>query len=309
MKKTLVAVAVTSAVFTAISAQAADTSVDTYGNIQLVYADGEDTAELTDNGSTFGFKGETSLKDDLVGFFKYELEADADEKTSDVDVNLDQAYVGIKGNFGKVQVGSFDSIYNNAIQDGVDQFEYAGLNNSSTTAEGDTVAYFSPVMNGLEVQVSAQITGDGESELDSTDDDYDSSVEDGTALTVVVKYAMGDLSVAAGYDSLSNVVDSEETIGFSVGYDLGMANVVAKYEDNADEGTNLGVAFSSDYSDGLVYGSAQQVDQESGSDYDEYAVGATYNLDYDGNTYVYAEAGQTGSDEDSFTALGAVYVF
>jgi len=305
MKKTLVAVAVTSAVFTAISAQAADTNVDTYGNIQLVYAAGEDTSELTDNGSTFGFKGETALKNDLVGFFKYELEADADEKTSDIAVNLDQAYVGVKGDFGKVQVGTFDSIYNNAIQDGIDQFEYAGFTNSAKTTEGDTIAFFTPDMNGLEVHVSAQITGDGESEVTATTP----TQEDGTALTAVVKYSMGDLSFAAGYDSLENVIDSDATIGFSAGYDLGMANVVAKYEDNSGEGTNIGVAFSSDYSEGRIYGSAQQVSVETGSDYEEYAAGATYNLDYDGNAYVYAEAGQTGSSEDSFTALGAVYVF
>lgn len=301
MKKTLVAVAVTSAVFAAVSAQAAD--IDTYGNIQLVYADGEDTAELTDNGSTFGFKGEKELKHGLTGFFKYELEADADEKTSDVDVNLDQAFVGLKGDFGKVQVGTFDSIYNNAIQDGIDSFEYAGLTGSSTTTEGDTIAYFSPNMNGLEVHVSAQVTGDGESEVTAN------TQEDGTALTAVVKYAMGDLEVAVGYDSLENVINKDNTMGVSAAYDLGVANVMAKYEDNSDEGTNIGFGFNAAHADGLVYGSVQTVDLETGSDYDEYAVGATYELDYDGDVYVYVEAGQQGTAEDSFTALGAVYAF
>ena len=301
MKKTLVAVAVTSAVFAAVSVQAAD--IDTYGNIQLVYADGEDTAELTDNGSTFGFKGEKELKHGLTGFFKYELEADADEKTSDVDVNLDQAFVGLKGDFGKVQVGTFDSIYNNAIQDGIDSFEYAGLTGSSTTIEGDTIAYFSPNMNGLEVHVSAQVTGDGESEVTAN------TQEDGTALTAVVKYAMGDLEVAVGYDSLENVINKDNTMGVSAAYDLGVANVMAKYEDNSDEGTNIGFGFNAAHADGLVYGSVQTVDLETGSDYDEYAVGATYELDYDGDVYVYVEAGQQGTAEDSFTALGAVYAF
>ena len=301
MKKTLVAVAVTTAAFTAVTAQAAD--VDTYGNVQLVYADGEDTAELTDNGSTFGFKGEKELKHGLTGFFKYELEADADEKTSDVDVNLDQAYVGLKGDFGKVQIGTYDSIYNNAIQDGIDSYEYAGLTGSSTTAEGDTIAYFSPEMNGFEVQVSAQVKGDAESEV------ADDSVEEGTALTAVVKYSAGDLEIAAGYDSLNNNVDAEETIGLAVAYNLGVANVMAKYEDNSDEGTNIGVGFNADYTDGLFYGSVQSVDLETGSDYDEYAVGVTYNLDLDGDVYVYVEAGQQGTAEDSFSALGAVYAF
>jgi predicted porin len=301
MKKTLVAVAVTTAAFTAVTAQAAD--IDTYGNIQLVYADGEDTAELTDNGSTFGFKGEKELKHGLTGFFKYELEADADEKTSDVSVNLDQAYVGLKGDFGKVQVGTFDSIYNNAIQDGIDSYEYAGLTGSSTTTEGDTIAYFSPEMNGFEVQVSAQVTGDGESEVTAKTE------EDGTALTAVVKYSAGDLELAVGYDSLENVINKDDTIGLAASYNLGVANVMAKYEDNSDDGTFIGFGFNADYADGLVYGSVQTVDVETGSDYDEYVVGVTYNLDYDGDVYVYTEAGQTGSKEDSFTALGALYAF
>ncbi|EAQ66160.1 porin [Marinomonas sp. MED121] len=301
MKKTLVAVAVTTAAFTAVTAQAAD--VDTYGNIQLVYADGEDTAELTDNGSTFGFKGEKELKHGLTGFFKYELEADADEKTNDVDVNLDQAYVGLKGDFGKVQIGTYDSIYNNAIQDGINSFEYADLTELTTTDEGDTIAYFSPEVNGFEVQVSAQVKGDAEDEV------ADDSVEEGTALTAVVKYSAGDLEIAAGYDSLNNELDAEETIGFSAAYNLGVANVMAKYEDNSDEGTNIGFGFNADYTDGLVYGSIQAVEVESGSDYDEYAVGVTYNLDLDGDVYVYVEAGQQGTAEDSFSALGAVYAF
>jgi predicted porin len=301
MKKTLVAVAVTTAAFTAVTAQAAD--IDTYGNIQLVYADGEDTAELTDNGSTFGFKGEKELKHGLTGFFKYELEADADEKTSDVDVNLDQAYVGLKGDFGKVQVGTFDSIYNNAIQDGIDSYEYAGLTGSSTTTEGDTIAYFSPEMNGFEVQVSAQVTGDGESEVKANTE------EDGTAITAVIKYSAGDLELAVGYDSLENVINKDDTIGLAASYNLGVANVMAKYEDNSDEGTNIGLGFNADHADGLLYGSVQTVDLETGSDYDEYAVGVTYNLDYDGDVYVYVEAGQQGTAEDSFTALGAVYAF
>lgn len=303
MKKTLVAVAVSTAAFTAVSVQAADTSVDTYGNIQLVYADGEKTAELTDNGSTFGFKGETELKHGLTGFFKYELEADTDEKTSDVTVNLDQAYVGVQGDFGKIQIGSFDSIYNNAIQDGINPFEYGDISEASLTKEGDTIAYFSPEVSGFEVHVSAQVTGDGESEVTAKTE------EDGTALTAVVKYAAGDLELAVGYDSLENVINKDETIGFSAAYNLGAANVMAKYEDNSDEGTYIGVGFNADYSDGLVYGSAQTVDLETGSDYDEYIVGVTYELDYDGDVYVYTEVGQTGTAEDSFTALGAVYAF
>ncbi|MBJ7549302.1 porin [Marinomonas ostreistagni] len=311
MKKTLVAIAVSSAALTSVSAFAAEDTVnfDVYGNIQLVYADSDSNdSEITDNGSTFGFQGSTAISDDLTGFFKYELEADADEKTSDIDVNLDQAYVGLQGGFGKVQVGSFDSIYNNAIQDTYDQFEYYGVTNAGLTDEGDTIAYFSPSMGGFEVQLSAQFKGKAETEVS------DGTTEDGTALTAVVKYSVDALTIAAGYDSLENDVArsaaDSATYGVSATFQATPAlSVGAKWEEEEDENTILGLAARFNYGAGDVYGTYQNVDPDAvgSDDYNEYGVGATYNLA--SNMYVYGEFGQTGSSEDDITAVGATYLF
>ncbi|MFT2110055.1 porin [Marinomonas sp. 2405UD68-3] len=76
MKKSLIAIAVSSVVFTSIAQASDDSYVDAYGNIQLVYhnsdlSDGGSESEITDNGSTFGFKGESRINNDLTGFFKY----------------------------------------------------------------------------------------------------------------------------------------------------------------------------------------------------------------------------------------------
>ncbi|SBS24718.1 Outer membrane pore protein E precursor [Marinomonas aquimarina] len=308
MKKTLVAIAVSSAALTSASAFAADETInfDVYGNIQLVYADSDaNDSEITDNGSTFGFQGSTAISDDLTGFFKYELEADADEKTSGVDVNLDQAYVGLQGSFGKVQVGSFDSIYNNAIQDDYDQFEYLGVHQADLTDEGDTIAYFSPSMGGFEVQLSAQFKGKAESEVGN-------GTEDGTALTAVVKYSVDALTIAAGYDSLENNTARSNadsaTYGLNVAYQVTPAlSVAAQYEEEEDYSEAFGLAARFNYGAGDVYTTIQTVDLENGDDYDGYGVGATYNLA--SNMYVYAEFGQTGASEDDVTALGATYLF
>lgn len=303
MKKSLIAIAVSSVAFTATSVQAE--KFDVYGNIQLAYtieeAASDDETEFGDNGSTFGFKGEKELKDGLVGFFKYELEAAADEKTDDVTVNLDQAYVGVKGGFGKVQVGSFDSIYNNAIQDNLDQFEVLGIANQKLTEEGDTIAYFSPSFGGVELQLSAQTKGN---------QDKDGG-ESGTAITSVVKYSADNLSVAFGYDSVNNVTSGDEVFGFDVTYAvMPSTSVSAKYETAGDD-IILGVAARSAYSAGSVYGSFATLDFDSDAteDYDEFGVGVTYNLDTEGDVFVYAELGQTGADENNTTALGATYVF
>jgi len=303
MKKSLIAIAVSTSAFSMSAVHAAD-GVEIYGNIQTVYtiqeATPDDTAQLEDNGSTFGFKGEKELKNGLTGFFKYELEADADEKTSDITVNLDQAYIGVKGGFGSVQIGSFDSIYDNAIQDGVDQFEYLGFEEADTTDEGDTIAYFSPSLGGLEIHVSAQTIGNGEKGETVTD----------TAVTTAVQYSTGVLTLTLGYDSLNNTADKDETFGFSTGLALGDTSLSFKYETNSDD-IYLGLAVHAPYSEGRVYGSYQTVDLDDNAseDYDEYGVGVTYNLDTDGDVFVYAEVGQTGTSENGVTALGAVYAF
>ena len=309
MKKTLVAIAVSSAALTSVSAFAADETVnfDVYGNIQLVYADSDaNDSEITDNGSTFGFQGSTAISDDLTGFFKYELEADADEKTSGVDVNLDQAYIGLQGSFGKVQVGSFDSIYNNAIQDTYDQFEYYGVTNAGLTKEGDTIAYFSPSMGGFEVQLSAQFKGKAESETQGAG----ASVEDGTAVTAVVKYSVDALTIAAGYDDRENTGSDNSTYGLSATFQATPAlSVGAKWEEEEDLNTILGLAARFNYGAGDVYGTYQNVDPDAANsdDYNEYGVGVTYNLA--SNMYVYGEFGQSGAAEDDVTAVGATYLF
>ena len=301
MKKSIIAIAVSSAALASVSVHAAEGStVDVYGNIQYAYTDNDAGSDFEDNGSTIGFKGETTINDDLTAFFKYELEADADQKSGDVAVGLDQAFVGLKGNFGKVQVGTFDSIYNNAIQDSVDQFENLGFSSNKTTTEGDTIAYFSPSMNGLEIQASAQVKG--------TD-----NANDGTAVTLVGKYSVDALTVALGYDSLENdQTDDENTIGLNVGYQVMPAlNVSAKFETTKDTQDAFGLAARYAYGAGDIYASAQVISPDAGDDYNEFGAGVTYSLA--SNVYVYGEVAsiETSStaDADTQTAVGVYYGF
>ena len=310
MKKTLVALAVSSVAVSSMSAFAADeaTKFDTYGNIQLVYADSDDDgSQIADNGSTFGFQGSTAISQDLTGFFKYELEADADENDSDVSVGLDQAFVGLMGHFGTVKVGTFDGVYDDAIQDGLDQFEYLGISGNGTTSEGDTIAYISPSFNGFEVQASAQVKGSADDSVTATTPES----ENGTAATLVVKYSVDALTLTAGYDNRETTIGSvEPTMGLAASYQVSPAwSVGAKFEDTKDEATRFGLTTRYSYGMGDLYGAYQTVESDvaNTADYDEYGVGATYNLA--SNIYVYAEYGQQGSTEDQVMATGATYLF
>ena len=312
MKKSIIAIAVSSAALASVSVQAAEGStVDVYGNIQYAYTDTDEGTDFVDNGSTIGLKGETKINDDLTAFFKYELEFNADQKENhDSKADLDQAFVGLKGNFGKVQVGSFDTIYNNAIQDSVDQFEVLDMTNAEDTTEGDTIAYFSPSMNGFEVQVAAQFKGDTTS-TDNVDTD-----NDGTSVMGVVKYSTDLVSVALGYDSRENTsaTDPKATTGLAVTV-MPMANlsVTGKYETTDDTQDVLGLAARYGYGVGDVYASYQNVDPDAAgsSDYNEYAAGVTYSLA--SNIYVFGEVGKyenaTNNDTDTQTSVGVYYGF
>lgn len=319
MKKTLLATAI-AGVMAATSAQAATivksetTKMDLYGNVQLVYSStdpevGESKSELADNGSTLGVKGEHSFGNGLTGFFKAEFEFDADEQKDNESKNGledgDQAYIGVKGAFGKVQVGSFDTIYNNAIQDGVDPSEVEGPSGAMNTREGDTIAYFSPSFNGLQVQLAAQVKGDGE-DFGSADE---RATEDGTAVEAVVKYEMGGMYVAAGYDNNENR-DKENTYGLAAGYTMGALGLNAKFErheapNGADDTDYMALGAMYNYGAGSMYGTFQQVDQGN-TDFNEILLGANYNLGE--NFYVYVEYFDQEDDHDT-TSLGAVYSF
>jgi predicted porin len=309
MKKSIIAIAVSSAAFAAVSVHAAEGStVDVYGNIQYAYTDKDAGSDFVDNGSTIGLMGETKINDDLTAFFKYELEFNADQKENhDGRADLDRAFVGLKGNFGKVQVGSFDTIYSDAIQDSIDSFEQLGFTGADGSEEGDTIAYFSPSMNGFEVQVAAQVKGDAIDEDGAKNNDFD-----GTAAMAVVKYSTGNVSVALGHDTSDNTATNAKGVtGLSVTLTpMEALALTAKFE-TKDSDDVFGLNARYGYGAGDVYASAQVISPDGGDDYNEFAAGVTYSLA--SNVYVFGEVGSfendSNNDTDTQTAVGVYYGF
>jgi len=235
MKKTLLATAIAGAAFASAGAQAATiynedgTKLDLYGNIQIAYYDVNDAAgdskdTLTDNGSTVGFAGEHLITRDLKGYFKAEFEHDADEaKTAGGLDTGDQAYTGLKGNFGDVRVGSWDPLIDDWIQDPISNNESFDVKDSTqniiglSDREGNKVSYTSPSFSGFQFAVGTQFEGDAE----SFNPDVDTNVAGLTGKTGSstgvqktsdsnasffggAKYTAGAFSIAAVYDNLDN---------------------------------------------------------------------------------------------------------
>ncbi|WP_280549419.1 porin [Halomonas sp. 11-S5] len=353
MKKTLLATAIAGAL-AASGAQAATvynqdgTKLDIYGNIQIAYASVDEGAETTDqiadNGTTFGFAAEHVINQGLTGYLKLEFDdIQADEiKSNDEDTTGDQAYVGVKGNFGDVRLGSYDQLIDDWIQDPLTNNEYFDVSDSTSEAgyggirETDKVTYTSPSLSGFQFAVGTQYKGDAESE--NIDDSGSASAFGG------VKYTAGAFSVAAVYDNLENFqyIDGNnvESVGDQYGvtfqYTIETLRLAAKYERfDTDNASVTGVpdydfyALGARYGYGMgdIYGAYQYVDeggegvsninsnntpnndQNDDDNRNEVIVGATYNVSDAMYTWVEAAWRDKELDEGDGVGVGVTYLF
>ncbi|RAR62220.1 putative porin [Onishia taeanensis] len=355
MKKTLLATAIAGAMVVSASASAATvynqdgTKLDIYGNIQMVYANvkdenGDSKDEVGDNGSTFGFAAEHAITSDVTGYLKLEFDDfKADEmKTAGRDSG-DQAYVGAKGSFGDVRLGSYDPLIDDWIQDPITNNEYFNVSDSYSEAvdngivETDKLTYTSPSFGGLQFAVGTQYKGNAEGE--NVTDSGDASFFGGA------KYTAGAFSIAAVYDNL-DTFESRNGGGngeFSVDPDTGAITQAAAPEANGKFGDQYGVTaqytmgalrvaakyetFDSDFDDsdidfaalgarygygmGDVYGAYQNVsyDADNIDDRDEVVVGATYNISSAMYTYVEVATDDRENDKGDGVATGITYLF
>ncbi|MWJ27694.1 porin [Halomonas sp. ZH2S] len=315
------------------------TKLDIYGNIQIAYynTDGgvvvdEDTNEervvgsldgIADNGTTFGFAAEHMITRDLTGYLKLEIDDFDASNMATFDRSGqtgDTAYVGLKGNFGDVRLGSYDQLIDDWVQDPITNNEGFDISDS-TVAHGaggdqqeDKVTYTSPALNGLQFAVGTQYRGDSESS-DPADfaDNGPSFYEDSgnAAFFGGAKYTAGAFSIAAVYDNLDNIqfVDGNGSIdsvgdayGMTAQYTINTLRLSAKverFDSEADDAldTNfyaLGARYG--YGNGDIYGAYQYVDVDAAS----FRRGLSDAIDPD-------QEFDTGDDNRNEVILGATY--
>ena len=329
MKKTLIASAVAAATLSSTAfamdpasdlAERLDSMPEFYGNIQLAWGgetvdDGTtetSTNEFADNGSTLGLKHDHMITDGLTGFLKAEFHFDADDSNNQsLGEKLDEAYIGVKGDFGSVQAGTDDTVYE--WVDIMDMYEYAGLEGDlATQKEGDNIQYYSPDMSGLTVGVTVPV---------------DSDSEFGGALAG--KYAMDNIEVVLAYGLGREEAGNESGDAFGLGVTVGLDDLtlMAAYESKGESSTG-GVdnddgedymAIMAQYSMGannfaLGYAMYEE-DGTTEPETDAIYVQALHNVS--DNMYVYLEYlmatdSDNTADPDFDTdtlALGATYVF
>jgi len=333
MKKTLIASAVAAATLssTAFAMDPAnemqsmmDAMPTLSGNIQLAYVNNEmdngtskiGSNETYDNGSTIRITHDHEISAGVTGFLKMEYDVDADDKGNtnaggNSQFKLDEGYIGVKGDFGSVQLGSDDTVYE--WVDVLDMYEAVGLEGElAGFDEGDNVQYVSPDMSGLTVGVTAKL---------------DSDTNDSVALAA--KYTMDTLEVVAAYamGREEGALDKGDSYGLAVSYGIEDLTLSLAYEskdedkvanvDANNEETYIG--FLANYSMGannFALGYAMfEVDNATDDEADGIYAQALHNVS--DNMYVYVEyLAVTDSDntaaadvDDDSLAIGATYTF
>ncbi len=304
MKKTLIATAIAGAMSFSVAAQAAPT---VYGNIQVV-VDVENDNTAADNGSTIGIKGEEALNNGLTGIYKIEMDVNAAGTKGDTTpFKGDQAYLGVKGNFGTVRVGSMDTVADDLIGDAIFGEEFVGGEFSAfedgANREIQQVQY-SGEFGAVEARASVNLNGTEESRGD-TDGDLDNAVQVG------VKVAVAEgVSVAAAFDTYKSAAGVAATL------DMGALSAGASFETQDDVDATVSASGAFNYGMGSVYAIVSMFDT---GDVDGNRVTAGANYSLADSMYVYAEV--VSGDNDEFvpnttdlsdaksTAIGAVLVF
>ncbi|MEQ5836439.1 porin [Marinobacter sp. NFXS9] len=332
MKKTLIASAVAAATFSGAALAQEANLPEVYGNIQLVYvnsnADG-DSNQLADNGSTLGVKHSHELMPGVEGFFKAELEFDADNKASNGGLNsFDEAYVGVKGDsFGQVWVGSDDSTYESAIDEIANYYEYAGQSQggSYSTGEGDLIQYRTPSFGGLTFGAAVQINGSGDDQYNGTNS---------YPYQLAAMYEMGGLELAVAMDSndgatkysksfdavdpANNDVNNENTYGVRASYSMDNLRLTGEFQTRKDVSDVYGLFAGYNMGSNTFAVSWERTapDADGADDIDVYTVQALHNLS--DHMYVYVE-GYLGQGDDNYAyadedqqtdlAIGTTYYF
>jgi predicted porin len=324
MKKTLIASAITAATLST-SAFAMDAATDLaemlesmpsiYGNIQVAFTSEETNSGLTgakdvstngvdDNGSTIGFTHEHAISEGVEGFLKAEFEFDADEDTAGID-QTDEFYVGVRGEFGSIQYGKDETVYDWTGM--TDTAENAGIGGEiSDDDQLENIQYVSPeIADGLVVGVTVPV------ESDAT-----------FAGALAAKYSADNLEVAFAYamsrdEGLDDgsVDKGEDTIGLAAAYTMDDLTLIAQYETQSDTEDFIGVQGM--YTMGqnvfaLGYGMTS-FDGSGLEDQSTIYLQALHNLS--DHMYVYLEyvndtdiEGDDGNDKDLLT-VGATYAF
>jgi len=309
MKKTALSLAIAAVLPAFANAEKVEVEMpEFYGkvnvSIQNTQEEGKGSiSELVSNASRLGVKGKIELNHGLEGIYKLEYETQVDDGDKDGQTFTQRnIYAGIKGGFGQIIAGKFDTPFKKA-QNKIDLFnDLEGDIKSAISAHdnrtANTVQYSTPKMSGL-VATVAHIASENETVNDGTSSSltftqknvyaaiaYDTDVEaDTDALRLVAQYSMADFTVGALWEQ-------DNTDG----------------SDNDKEGWVYSASYklNSDIKLKAQYGESDIVKDNA----ETYSLGADYKLAKNAKAYAFVTDETFGDDtSNDYYGIGLEYKF
>ena len=294
-----------------ISAQSFGAGPTLYGkaNVSLQSADEGDDAitELVSNASRIGVKGSLALENTgLEAFYKFEYETFVDDGTNGTDTfSQRNILVGVRGDFGAVQAGKFDTPLKKA-QKKIDLFnDLEGDIKSFITVndnrENNSVQYSTPSSLGAFKAAVALIA----SEEDGVSDGFSASVA----------FEQSGLYLALAIDSNVEVEDAD-VLRFVAQYNIGDLQLGALYEDVDVESAGVDAS-----ADGWVVSAKYKIDQWAlkaqfgqsdiiADDGDTFSLGVDYKLSKTFKTFAYYTTEEAGDAiENDYLGVGVELKF
>lgn len=246
MKKTALSLAIAAVLPTFAHAEKVEVEMpEFYGkvnvSVQNTQEEGKGSiSELVSNASRLGVKGKIELKHGLEGIYKleYETQVDDGDKSGQTFAQRN-IFAGIKGGFGQVIVGKFDTPLKKA-QKKIDLFndlegDIKSVITKSDKRKENSIQYSTPKMSGL-VATVAHIASEDETVNDGTSSSltftqknvyaaiaYDTDVNiDTDVLRLVAQYSMSDFTVAALWEQDNRAGSDNDVEGwvYSASYKL-----------------------------------------------------------------------------------------
>lgn len=299
MKKSLIALAIASAV--SAPAFAATSNVDVYGRMSFSvdYAntndpigDNDDIVAGRDNVSRVGLKGTEDLGGGLAAVWQVEAALNTGESSA---VALRNTFIGVKSEAGgTVVMGRHDTPYKLATS-ALDIFsDTAGDYNTiiGTTADGtifdnraaQTIAYMSPNWTGFTFALAYAAPKSVET----------ANSNNGEGYSAMAQYANGPFFASLAYETFSGdfgpstPIYDVEAMKVGLGFRMDAFKLGAIYEDISDDESGSASSRDAYYINGMftmgawdlkaAYGISNDGESAVDTEFDTYSIGADYNL-------------------------------
>lgn len=310
MKKTALFLALTAAPALAQAEKIEIDMPDFYGklnlSIQTANEEGNSFSEVKSNASRVGIKGKGELNHGLTATYKVEYEIYPDSGANSKNGNAFKqrnTYAGLKGGFGEVQVGLFDTPLKK-LQKKVDLFndlegDIKNVITKSDNREKNSVQYISPKISGFQLKVD-QISAD----------DPTGEAKDGTSTSLT--YSQGDYYVGVAYDSKveANTTDVLRTVAQAkvAGAQLGALWEQQDKDGDKTEGWLLSAAYKVKGVKLKAQHGESEINNKNGAR--TTSVGADYKIGKGAKAFVYyTENNYKELDNTEYAGVGIEYKF